>query len=136
MPDVEVRYMPRMLNTGTGEFGFARNPITVVNFLELLCEEVAKSMDCLDDNGQQIVHDPYLQIAVPVFEPIAGKSRRSLLISVIAYDWPDRMFNIEERLGCIGERMRKACGLAEGNVAVTFHPLPRGPYPGGCWVSV
>ena len=136
MPDVEVRYAPMLDRWGSGRFGHARHPVTRELFLDTLAQKVAQEMDCLDDEGNAIVHDWKNQIAIPVFEPFTGRSRRPLLIVVSAYDWPDRMRNIAERLERIGTRMSSLCGLAEDMAAVSFNPLPRGPYPGGCWVKV
>ena len=136
MPDVEVRYAPS-LQSDLGRWGHARHPLTRELFLEILAQKVAQEMDCLDDEGSEIVHDWKTQIAIPVFEPITGKSKRPLLISVSAYDWPDRMHNIGDRLERIGTRMRSACGLAENMVGMTFHPLPRETSTHqGCWVAV
>ena len=137
MTDVDVRFAPELYNGDTGRYGFARHPVTKELVLDVLAKKVAQEMDCLDDDGNQITHDWETQIAIPVFEPITGRSWRSLLIVISAYDWPDRMANINKRCERVGIRMRSLWGLGKDQVSVSFDPLPRGSTPeGGCWVSV
>lgn len=97
---------------------------------------VAKHMDCFDDDGTWIEHDPETQIDVLTFAAIDSGCTKDAVIQVSAYDWPDRMRNIGERLKNIGLDIATLLPAARGDIAASFLPIPRGEYPQGCWVKV
>jgi hypothetical protein len=101
-----------------------------------LQEIVAKHMDCFDDDGNWIQHDPYTQIDILTFAAVESGCTKDAVIQITAYDWPDRMRNIGERLRNIAEDVAKLLPAERGPVAASFHPIPRGEYPQGCWVKV
>lgn len=98
---------------------------------------VAENMDCLNDEGVMIRHNPHTQINIVEFEPITGFSVKKIIMSVEAYDWPDRMRNIDERLEEIGVYVRDLLGLGPGLTDLSFKRLARPtPTQRSCWVNV
>ncbi len=125
MPDVHVLYRELLFQ-----------PQNASGIQRRLQDATAEQMDCLDDDGTPIVHDPRTQIDILTFQPISGLSSKAAAIQVLAYDWPDRMRNIAERLANIGMAFAEAVGDVRGDIAMSFVPLPRGEFPRGCWVKV
>jgi hypothetical protein len=99
---------------------------------------VASGMDCLDDDGREIVHDWRTQISVLTFEPWAEDHLGKLAcMYVLAYDWPDRMRNIGDRLTEIGVSVQQLLQLPENTLDLQFIEISRPtPKSQGCWVNV
>lgn len=96
-----------------------------------LQEIVALHMDCFDDKCNWIKHDPATQIDVLTFAPIDSGSSKDIVMQVVAYDWPDRMRNMKDRLTNIGSGVAELFPAERGEIAVSFVPLPV-----DCWVKV
>lgn len=125
MPDVHFWYSKRVALS------------VRLNHLEIgLKEIVAKRMDCFDDAGNWIEHDPLTQIDLLTFKAYDFGCTKDAVIQIVAYDWPDRMDNIGERLKGIAEDIAAMLPVKRGPVAASFIPIPRGEYPKGCWVKV
>lgn len=97
---------------------------------------VAKHMDCFNDEGTWVAHDPDTQIDVLTFVAIDSGCSKDAVIQVSAYDWPNRMENIGERLKNIALEVAELLPAEQGDIVASFLPLPRGNYPQGCWVKV
>lgn len=96
-----------------------------------LSEIVASEMNCLDDAGNWIEHDPYSDINVLTFAAFDSGCTKDVIIRIEAYDWPNRMINIKERLENIALAIAEMLPATRAPVAASFLPLPR-----GCWVEV
>jgi len=97
---------------------------------------VATYMDCFDEEGNWIEHDPHSQIDILTFATFDSGCTKDAVIQISAYDWPDRMLNIGERLKHIAEDVAELLPDERAPVAASFQPIPRGEYPQGCWVKV
>lgn len=132
MPDVHFWYAPQLPENGR----FA--DLSPTAFRRRLKRFVASDMDCLDDDGREIVHDWRTQIKVLTFEPWAEDHFGELaVIYILAYDWPDRMRNIGDRLIGIGASVRQLLDLPEETLDLQFIPIPRATSKQqGCWVNL
>lgn len=132
MPDVHFWYAPSLTENGR----FADQSPTA--FRRQIKRFVASDMDCLDDDGRVIVHDWRTQITVLTFEPWAEDHFGKLAaMYIVAYDWPDRMCNIGDRLIGIGASVRELLGLPEKTLDLQFIPIPRATSKQqGCWVNL
>jgi hypothetical protein len=103
---------------------------------ERLKPVIAKKMDCKDEQGNDIVHRPD-QITFVLFQPLPDRGDKLVVMWILAYDWPDRMRNIDKRMTAIGRRVEKLLRLPERTVDCSFVKIHRGSEheaPG--WVNV
>jgi hypothetical protein len=132
VPDVHFWYAPQLPENGR----FA--DLSPTAFRRQLKRFVALDMDCLDDDGKEIVHDWRTQITVLTFQTWAEDHFGKLaVVYVMAYDWPDRMRNIGDRLIGIGAAVRQLLELPEETLDLQFIPIPRPtPTHQGCWINI
>lgn len=131
MPDVLFGYDEGLVTEG--RFHFELRPSKVRQRIRPI---VAKQMDCLNDDGQHIVHLPE-QIKFVTFGPLPDRDSKLIVMHVMAYDWPDRMRNIDERLKVIGFFVQQLLKLPQGAVDASFIPLPRETATQrSCWINV
>jgi hypothetical protein len=121
MPDLECFYYPSLMDDGRLPGKYTRPE----DFKRFLKDVVARSMDCKDDEGELIVHTTR-QIKILHFEPYADPDFTDWMVLIIeAYDWPDRMLNIDERLGAIVEEVGAVLRTPADTVAASFRQLAR-----------
>jgi hypothetical protein len=97
---------------------------------------IARRLDCRDEQGNLIVHQPH-QIVFTLFQALPDSGEKLIDMQIFAYDWPDRMRNIDKRMEAIGRRVQKLLKLPEKTVDVSFVKIHRGSEheaPG--WVNV
>lgn len=129
MPDVNFWYAKSL--SSSGRFAGNRTHGAVKSNIKT---SVAMNMDCVDDKGKMVVHDPRTQITILTFAPIASSLNKLVVMHVLAFDWPNRMRNIDERLEAIGLSIRALLELPPGTVDMEFIAIKRKPRP--CWVNV
>src|SRR5438309_10344821 len=105
-----------------------------------LPEIVAEQMSCTVD-GEFYKLDPSDEIDLFVIfythdfelgeEGVMLDSKTDILVEVAAYDFPDRMSNITERITNIADGVKKLFGVIDPSVSITFIPVRQ-----GCWVKV
>lgn len=101
------------------------------DFYSQLAKVVAEQMSCKVD-GEFYSLDPNDEVDITVVANIAGQSGATALVEIAAYNFPDRMQNIDERIGNIGLAIKKILSLKdEHRISVTFIPVRQ-----GCWVKV
>ena len=131
MPDVSFAYDAGLVDEGRFVGGLAPAELR-----KRLKPHIARRMDCKDDEGNQIVHQAH-QITFDSFGPLPDSGEKLVVIKIFAFDWPDRMRNIDQRMERIGIRVRKLLKLPENTVDVSFVKIHRGSAdeaPG--WVNV
>lgn len=132
MPDVICGYNGSIARDG--RFVAGRSSGTIQNHIK---EFVAEQMDCLDDNGRVLVHSWRTHITVIAFGPAALAEGKLFAMQVFAYDWPDRMATIDDRLSRIGISVRDLLELPEDSVDVSFIKIQRPTATQrACWVNV
>ena len=126
MPDVAFFYEDKLVEDGL--FPYGKKP---EELRERLKPEITKQMDCRDASGRFIVHTPE-QITFVSFEPLPDSGDKMVVMQIFAYDWPDRMRNIDKRLKEIGFKIQALLALPAHTVDISFIPIPRQ----GGWVNV
>lgn len=121
--------------------GFFRSIDEESNFVETVARSTATQMAARrpnkdGSNGEHVTFDPMTQIDVLLF-PYRQSSHATavVLVEIISYNWPDRLKNINARIGTIAGDL---CQIIPPNrvpegvdtVSVTFLPKPE-----GCWVA-
>lgn len=99
---------------------------------------VAEQMSCMVD-GELYRLDPREEIDLLIFRDnetvddgpydITMVSRTDVIMEIAAYDFPDRMRNIGERISRIGERVKELLiseHVPEITVSITFIPIEQG----------
>jgi len=134
MPDVRV-CIPHTLFHGVVKD--RRNEVRKA-FPVNLAHAVAKALKCADSNGEPSIID-YTDIDVYVMSYKSGEVSiygPPVLITIVGYDYPERMANIKDRLTTIqkwvtGFLTNAAYFKADGAplATVSFIPIPE-----GCWV--
>lgn len=131
MPDIDFFYDAGLIDEGRFIGGLA--PADLRNRLRPI---IAQRLDCLDDDGNTIVHQPH-QIVFTSFAALPDTGEKLVVARIYGYDWPDRMRNIDKRMASIGKYIRKRLKLPENTVDVSFvkiHRRSSNEAPG--WVNV
>ena len=116
MPDVHFRYSPRLRAVIADGKSFQAD----------LAGVVAGEMDCLDDEGNLITHDPKTHIKFPVFEVFTGAFTDLVGMDILAYDYPNRLVDMPRRLKRITAWVRDELDLGPNTVSANFIPIPVG----------
>ncbi len=97
-----------------------------------LAESVATELSCMDNNGHEVVMNgrDHVNVFMQPFSRAIDSSTADVVITIIGYDYADRMRDIDERLVRIGTAM-KAQLSGSPRVSLMFVPIP-----GKCWVAV
>jgi hypothetical protein len=131
VPDVAFMYDSGLIDEG--RFIGGLSPEELRRRLKPL---IAKKLDCKDNDGKPIVHQPH-QITFISFSPLPDHGDKLVVMQIFAYDWPDRLRNIDKRMAAIGEFVRKRLKLPEHSVDVSFIEIHRGsPGKAPAWINV
>lgn len=128
MPDVKARFPRGRMNESDKS-----------RFMDEVTLSVARRLECLDYDGSPVMLAPdEIDVFLEPYDEGDVRLGSVFVIEITAYDYPDRMANIQERLGAIGADLSRESWLGH-------YPLPAGmkaislsyvPLPDGCWTAV
>lgn len=133
MPDLKMRYPGTIFVDEDG----VTDEDTILEFIEYIAEFVAAYLDCDDYSGAPLELKPeHIDVhLMPYQSEYTRFLGAPILVEITGYDYPERMANINARLGHIRDFMSEAIrGFGDyyreggSEVAVTFIPIKD-----GCW---
>ncbi len=134
MPAVTIHY-PR----------HAMDPTDKVRFKRTVKEEVAKYMDAVDPETGQLTRyaadpDAFIDLILVPYDPEDAEVTTPFVATIVTYDWPDRMNDLDRRIRAITSNVR-IMGFTvdmeerypEGSELISFTFLGKVP---GAWHAV
>jgi hypothetical protein len=105
-------------------------------------QSVVTNLHCRDDDGNELPEmDPIDNVDFHLIAYGGGgikgyelHSSTPIIVKVEAFDYEERMRDIELRLQGIAHTIRVLLGLEPGQIGITYHPVRQ--KPSKCWTKV